>query len=43
MVNLKKKVNLKKRSKPVTRVCLSKTKVNLKKNLKKNWGESLCV
>ena len=32
-VNLKKPVNLKKRiRKPVTRVCLSKTKVNLKKN-----------
>ncbi len=33
MVNLKKKVNLKKRiRKPVTHICLSKTKVNLKKN-----------
>lgn len=39
-VNLKKPVNLKKRiRKPVTRVCLSKTKVNLKKN----WGVIMCI
>lgn len=31
-LNLKKPVNLKKRIRKPTRVCLSKTKVNLKKN-----------